>query len=195
MHHLHRRILQQETIKPCTFPKLTRPGVIFPLSYNLQRRQPTRIIAWIFPNMWTSFCWVSWKAANGAPNCFLSFKYLWKKKPQLLKLKTGSKLKAHSEIGATYFSKGNPKFHFQIEIKWLLSTDYYNQNLLDFLVLFHFSTPSWLAIVWHWRLNGFCLLTTTIKFTWFLGPFPFFHPSWLAIVWHWGLSIGHKVSP
>ena len=28
------------------------------------------------PSIRTSFSWLSWKAASGAPNCFLSFKYL-----------------------------------------------------------------------------------------------------------------------
>lgn len=59
-----------------TFPKLAWPGVIFPFSYNLQRRQPTKVIAWTFPSILTSFSWLSWKAASGAPNCFLSFRYL-----------------------------------------------------------------------------------------------------------------------
>ena len=62
--------------KSPTFPKLTRPVVIAPLSYNLQRRQPIRIIPWILPNIWTSLSWEIWKAANGTPNCFLSCKYL-----------------------------------------------------------------------------------------------------------------------
>lgn len=59
-----------------TFAKLAWPGVIFPFSYNLQRRQPTKIIAWTLPNIRISFSWLIWNAANGAPNCFLSFKYL-----------------------------------------------------------------------------------------------------------------------
>lgn len=33
-------------------------------------------MAWIFPSMRTSFSWLIWSAANGAPNCFLSCKYL-----------------------------------------------------------------------------------------------------------------------
>jgi len=60
-----------------TFAKLAWPGVIVPFSYNLQRRQPTSTIAWTLPSMRTSFCWLIWKAASGAPNCFLSFRYLW----------------------------------------------------------------------------------------------------------------------
>ena len=59
-----------------TFAKLAWPGVILPFSYNLQSRQPTRVIAWILPSISTSFCWLIWKAAKGAPNCFLSFRYL-----------------------------------------------------------------------------------------------------------------------
>jgi hypothetical protein len=50
--------------------------VILPVSCSLQRRQPRTDIAWMFPSILTSFSWFSWNAANGAPNCFLSCRYL-----------------------------------------------------------------------------------------------------------------------
>ena len=59
-----------------TLPKLLGPGVNLPDSYSLQSRQPTRTMAWMLPSIRTTFSWLSWKAASGAPNCFLSFKYL-----------------------------------------------------------------------------------------------------------------------
>lgn len=70
------RYTHRPQVKYITLPMLAWPGVILPLSYSLHRRQPTRNIAWTLPNMRTNFCWLIWKAANGAPNCFLSLRYL-----------------------------------------------------------------------------------------------------------------------
>lgn len=65
-----------------TLQRLAWPGVILPASYILQRRQPSRNIAWMFPNIRTSFSWLIWRAAKGAPNCSLSSKYLFPPKEQ-----------------------------------------------------------------------------------------------------------------
>jgi len=59
-----------------TLQRLAWPGVILPASYTLQRRQPSRNIAWMFPSIRTNFSWFICRAASGAPNCFLSSRYL-----------------------------------------------------------------------------------------------------------------------
>lgn len=59
-----------------TLQRLAWPGVILPASYTLQRRQPRRNIAWMFPSIRTNFSWFICRAASGAPNCFLSSRYL-----------------------------------------------------------------------------------------------------------------------
>ena len=59
-----------------TFARLACPGVIFPASYSLHNLHPIRDIACMLPSMRASFSWLIWYDANGAPNCFLSWRYL-----------------------------------------------------------------------------------------------------------------------
>lgn len=94
-----------------TLQRLAWPGVILPASYTLQRRQPSRNIAWMFPSIRTNFSWFICREASGAPNCFLSSRYL--ANPVCTQLKEAKKL--YSSCHSQSITCTLPKISFSSE--------------------------------------------------------------------------------